>query len=1344
MCQASFVLNFNAANFSSASQDFPKSNVVELERSKWYLGIEKTQSSNLNYSKVLDIFLTCERGATNQNYLANLTLILRGSFLDLNFSRMYYFEPMDLEMPCLKIDYNCILDESNGFINDKGECEITAEISVDRIDCEEEAGIERIFKGSKDSRSPPKRLDGVINLHGHCVRVNKELFSWHSEYFKNIFNNEHFEECSQDSIDLIDFTYKQFRLLYKHIYVESVYLPGQTLNLSLSLHGRYLYTDGVVEFRLKSEDGTKESQKLWTLADVRETAQQHTTLQAQDDSSEKSSSKTLSVLNVVDQVEALRILEWFFGSCVSAEYEGNVNLTVSAENIEDLLSVGSYFQITKIMDSCKEFLFRKYDYPDFSSDQRVKLVEKYNLTSVKTEMCQASFVLNFNAANFSSASQDFPKSNVVELERSKWYLGIEKTQSSNLNYSKVLDIFLTCERGATNQNYLANLTLILRGSFLDLNFSRMYYFEPMDLEMPCLKIDYNCILDESNGFINDKGECEITAEISVDRIDCEEEAGIERIFKGSKDSRSPPKRLDGVINLHGHCVRVNKELFSWHSEYFKNIFNNEHFEECSQDSIDLIDFTYKQFRLLYKHIYVESVYLPGRYLYTDGVVEFRLKSEDGTKESQKLWTLADVRETAQQHTTLQAQDDSSEKSSSKTLSVLNVVDQVEALRILEWFFGSCVSAEYEGNVNLTVSAENIEDLLSVGSYFQITKIMDSCKEFLFRKYDYPDFSSDQRVKLVEKYNLTSVKVPSFLAPTIIPRNSTCTEILVNVNFLDTGKEEMCSVNYEDQMIIDTLYKDALTSLYSTGACDAPSQYKLVNVCFSNPNMDLSTDCECVDVGENRTFIYGIVWISRIYSFQVRQLKAEVPNQMSDFSASQSQPRTSMVPSEVSNISSGSLSDSSFTEILAQVNFLDTGNEEMCSVKYEILMTIQSLFSNVFKSLYANGICEPKCYKLENVRVSDPNSPSADSQIVNIEDNPSFIYYVAHSFRIYSFGVRQIAGEASGFESLKSKATPLISNEAPSTSYKRFLPRTIALTREQSTSKSDSFSRANNPKSILTSGEISTNVYSFEDFEETGGLDNTILVYVTYLDTGFKKMCTLPHYTGLSVEKLFNRALLRVYVSDTDFKILPPREYELESVRIFYPVLSTDQHKIVPLDVNDIMSECVLSSQTYSFDVKRKSENSTLQFNASTSNKDSIPGMSSEFSKVPSTELAHIRKIKRRGSIQTLVQLIFLDSEEEKTVTVMDTNEMTIRNLFSFALLTLSYISSDYEIVTVHARYADSTSDGKPHSFYIPINVNSTVNSSYAYSFVIRRKASEPSTSKECSQDPWKFIKLDDV
>ncbi|KAI1717577.1 BTB/POZ domain-containing protein [Ditylenchus destructor] len=486
-------------------------------------------------------------------------------------------------------------------------------------------------------------------------------------------------------------------------------------------------------------------------------------------------------------------------------------------------------------------------------------------------MSEASFVFNFNLADVLAASQDFPKSNIVDLGGSTWYLGVEMLQSANRDYSKMLNIFLTCERGTCNGNYTATLALMLRGSIVELLFTRTYYFEPLDLEMPCFQIDLKCISDVDNGFINENGLCDIVAEISIrpeeEIDDMDEDFSFLNSYRSYNSSSL--KELNGIVNLQGgHCVRVCKELFSWHSEYFKNIFNNDHFEESSQEAIDLTDFTYKQFRLLYKHIYVESVHLASRYLCTDGAIGFRLMSEDGGKQYHKLSNLTEIQKYCQLHPELLEQtNDASSKELLKANSCM--VDDVRQLKAVLGII-RCISTEYVWK-DQTVSAENVDDLLFVGSYFQIHKIMDSCIEFLSRNCDYPDFSSQDRMNLVHKYNLASVKVPSFDNDTpIIPRDGIFTEVLVNVNFLDTGREEMCSVNYENLMKIRTLLSDALALLYSTGVCDNPSKYELERVRISDPDTPFASDCQCVDVKDNVIFTLGCVYSSRIYSFEVRQ------------------------------------------------------------------------------------------------------------------------------------------------------------------------------------------------------------------------------------------------------------------------------------------------------------------------------------------------------------------------------------------------------------------------------------------------------------------------------------------
>ncbi|KAI1708392.1 BTB/POZ domain-containing protein [Ditylenchus destructor] len=391
-------------------------------------------------------------------------------------------------------------------------------------------------------------------------------------------------------------------------------------------------------------------------------------------------------------------------------------------------------------------------------------------------MSRASFVFNFNVDYLEIASREFPKSNVAEVEGSKWYLCIEKTIRDRC---RNLDIFLACDRGTVDGIYLVNTALILRGSLIDLLFMRTYCVEPMDLDMFCFSIDSKCILDKDNGFIDEDGECEIMAEISVRRIEEEKVGEIEEVFRGLKDSCFPPKALNGIIKLQGgHCVRVNKELLSSHSEYFHNVFHNKHFVESSQEAIDLTDFTYEQFRLLYKRIY------QSRNLFTDGTVQFRLKSECCRfKEFKRLWNLADVQKYCQRQMSRQTPADSSEKSITETLCMFDDVREMRALLGLI----CCVSTEYVPGKNQTVSQkkmykaekergkesigyvftksvlcapgqvsdENVDDLLSVGSYFQISKILDSCKEFLVCRY--PTFYTEGRMELLEKYNLTSAE-----------------------------------------------------------------------------------------------------------------------------------------------------------------------------------------------------------------------------------------------------------------------------------------------------------------------------------------------------------------------------------------------------------------------------------------------------------------------------------------------------------------------------------------------------------------------------------------------------------
>ncbi|KAI1706639.1 BTB/POZ domain-containing protein [Ditylenchus destructor] len=523
--------------------------------------------------------------------------------------------------------------------------------------------------------------------------------------------------------------------------------------------------------------------------------------------------------------------------------------------------------------------------------------------------------------------------------------------------------------------------------------------------MPYFKIDCSYIFDKDNGFINEDGECEIMAEISVTHVVTQAEVvEIDPFLKRLKDTFLSSKNISGIINLQaGYRVPVNKELLSSHSEYFNNIFNNEHFEESSQESIDLTDFTYKQFRLLHKHIDQR------RHFYKDTAefrkaVEFRLKSEGRVTEFKRLWNFADIKAYSHKqranYRCIGFRTRSDYKLFNDTLDMVDDVTQIRAL--LGLFF--CVSTKYKLIENQMVSAENIEDLLCVGSYFQISKILERCKEFLRRNY--ADFSRQRRKELVEKYNLSSVTVPAMDDQREAQSDLSSTELFVYVNFLDTDKEEMCSVKYEEEITIKMLYSFALTQIYSQGNCNHPSEYEFDRVRISDPNRRFTNDCQSEDIDDNDTIMYHFARAYRIYSFDVR--KAAVSSTSTRFSAK--------MPPKIYYYR-----DKFIHEIPVHVNFLDTDDEEMCSIDYENGMTIQTLFFNALLHLFYKGNGRrPSNYEIETVGIAYPNILS---QSVDVEDDAAITSrYVCKSCR-YSFEARKISTEDLTYS--PSKTIPFI-------------------------------------------------------------------------------------------------------------------------------------------------------------------------------------------------------------------------------------------------------------------------------------------------------------------------------
>ncbi|KAI1717575.1 BTB/POZ domain-containing protein [Ditylenchus destructor] len=890
-------------------------------------------------------------------------------------------------------------------------------------------------------------------------------------------------------------------------------------------------------------------------------------------------------------------------------------------------------------------------------------------------MSQDSFIFNFNVKEFETG-QKFPKSNVVELEGSKWYLGIEKkgiNDRFSLCYEKVLDICLSCERGTPSGIYLVNLALILRGSLIDVLFTRTYYFKPLDLELHCFKIDYNYLLDNDNGFIDENGEGKIMAEISVKRVDDKE---IFELHAAHQEISSFPQELNGSINLQGgHRMFVNKELLSRHSKYFDNIFNNENFVESSQESIDLTDFTYNQFRLLHKHIY------DTRAQFTDGSLEFMLKSKDGVKEFQKLRTLPHVRgRFCQRYTKLlhQRSEDTSKNLLKETLCMFDDLKQMSTLIGLIF----CVFTDYVRRQNQTVSAENIEDLLSVGSYFQISKIVDSCKEFLNRNTFYPDCSVRRRMELAEKYNLTSVTVTAInpVNPLKHQWNADSTRlkptVLVQLTFLDTGKEIVCSVKFIDGMTVQTLFFTAFTSICFKRVSNAdwfdPLDHKIENVRISDLETHSEVEYQRKDIDDNPALLFAVAHSSRIYNFEVRRIQYESMG-MDDISPSTSA-GTGQQVSKIQPPFQFSIPSS----VLVSVTFLDTGIHELCTVPHRTGMNVEKLLSTTLLILYTrdktNKMSQPSNYELEAARVSKNRS----------EAEPLDVLYPMSDLVLtcqrYNFDVR-----------LK-----MVQDDPES--YSQDHQRFIGL----------------EPQSLEDIRLRSLEIGETQKILPDKSLPD-ILVHVTFLDTGVNEMCAVQYQDGMSIQWLFFHALSSLHSKN---KSSSPLDYKLERVGVSNPgSTSGGQAETSFLNFEGVMFGQVLTSEIYKFEVRLKIEENYLESKEMPTN-----------SKMPPTEAPNVDRMPT----EILVLLNFLDINDQEFCTVPYKPGMSVQNLLFIAFMTLKDSRSpfEYEIESVYVSDSNSTSDSEPDSLR-PQDIEAiSVNSSYSYSFDMRRKTDEPSTSKE--------------
>ncbi|KAI1717570.1 hypothetical protein Ddc_10011 [Ditylenchus destructor] len=145
-----------------------------------------------------------------------------------------------------------------------------------------------------------------------------------------------------------------------------------------------------------------------------------------------------------------------------------------------------------------------------------------------------------------------------------------------------------------------------------------------------------------------------------------------------------------------------------------------------------------------------------------------------------------------------------------------------------------------------------------------------------------------------------------------------------------------------------------------------------------------------------------------------------------------------------------------------------------------------------------------------------------------------------------------------------------------------------------------------------------------------------------------------------------------------------------------------------------MFRYVLPSQIYTFEVRQKTEKESLESKE-------MPTTS----KMPPTEIQNVDRMPT----EILVLLNFVDINDHKFCNIPYKTGMSVQNLLFMALKD-SRSPFEYEIECVYVCDSNSTSDSELHSLHLQDIETISVNSSYSYNFLMRRKTDEPSTSKE--------------
>ncbi|CAL2047079.1 unnamed protein product [Caenorhabditis brenneri] len=407
------------------------------------------------------------------------------------------------------------------------------------------------------------KTDAILVVQGNKLHVNKAILSYHSDYFKTLFNSE-IKEKSMEEIEIKDVKYvgdvryMEFAMLLSLVHDSPVKITHANAECLLKLADRFLLRGPKqqLEYFIISSADFNRHRKL-VLADKynSENLLKHA-MGLYDDkaayqdffcSENRKFSKNLK----------LRMFDDFF-----AKFEKMVVIIID------------YKEYDKTMVEKLEKAFAKSDRTDAIL---VAGGKKLHVNKALLSYHSDYFNTLFNSEFKEKSMEEIPIED-VKFEDFATLLSLVHEKPCEIIRCKAENLLKLADRFLLN-NAKVHIEFFIKSSN---GFTRYQKLKIAD----DYKLEY--LLEHALGLIHHK--MSFLVYIDDEPYDCDVVEKLEKAFAKSD-------RTDAILVIQGKKLHVNKALLSYHSDYFNTLFNSD-FKEKSMEEIELKDVKYVHFARL--------------------------------------------------------------------------------------------------------------------------------------------------------------------------------------------------------------------------------------------------------------------------------------------------------------------------------------------------------------------------------------------------------------------------------------------------------------------------------------------------------------------------------------------------------------------------------------------------------------------------------------------------------------------------------------------------------------------------------------------------------------------------